>query len=111
MSKKSPKYMMLSGWLPVCYSHYRHLESQCVGSNALTVDQFYGILVNIAANLDDNKNKKTILKNIEKYLNDTQMKNRVDAKCYIIEESFNFVSEYYEIYLYYYQLNNDTVSF
>ena len=111
MSKKSPKYMILSGWLPVCYSHYRHLESQCVGSNSLTTDEFYDALKMIADYLNDDVKKKTIVKNLEKYLKDAVVKYRPVARDYIIEEAFTFVNEYYEIYLYYNQLNNDSISY
>lgn len=102
MSKKSPKYMMLSGWLPVSYSHYSELECQWVGSNALSTDGFYGTLKMIADYLNDGINDRTIKKNVRKYLKDTHMaKFRTVALDYFIEATFTFVDEYYAINIYY----------
>lgn len=102
MPKKSPKYITLSGWLPASYSHYRTLESYWVGYSSLTTDEFYNVLKMIADDLNDGIRKKTIIKNVEKYLKDSDLsKYRPVARDYFIGEVFTFVSEYYEISKYY----------
>jgi len=109
MSKKTPKYMMISGWLPACYSHYRNLECQWVGFEAFTTDEFYGCMKMIADLLNDGVSKKQIVKKVTKSIEDTDLAEyRPVAMEYFVEEAFTFVSEYFEIGKYYQDIHKET---
>jgi hypothetical protein len=100
--KKSPPYMMLSGWLPIPWSHWIHFQSLWVGSNGLTTDQFYVTLKIIADGLNDKHQTKKVIKDALFYLKSEKSDTKFTET--FVEEGFVFVHECYKIEKYYYNL-------
>lgn len=98
MPKKPIHYMLLSGWLPIPYSQWNHLESLWVGSCGLDTDQFYNACKIIADRLNDKKKKSSIKKTIISYLKKDPEIIR-DKKFFemFFENAFEMVQDSYEI--------------
>ncbi len=103
MKKKSPRYMMISGWLPVSLSHYK-IDLPC---EDITSEQQYSACKLVADMLKDGKSERKIKKAVAEMLEDSDLARfRPVAYDYFVETVFSFISEYYDIYKYYRELHN-----
>jgi hypothetical protein len=103
VKKKSPKYMMISGWLPISSSHYKiYLPCEDV-----TSEQKYSACKMVADMLNDGISERKIKKIVAETLKDSDLARfRPVAFDYFVETVYSFISEYYEIYKYYKEFHN-----